>query len=121
MTTFDPIESEKPTTSQPLTKKQRILAAIGVFVAFVVGGALFYVGGLVIGIMAIASCHNLPNWTGYYLPIIWPAVMLVTSFIAPALILAKRRWYWVVAGLALALILSAATYILWFPLVMSVC
>lgn len=85
--------------------------------------ALFYVGGLAIGVMGTDGCgpDAIPDIVSFYLTVCWPAVMGISSIVPSTLFIMNIKFYWTLLALLLGIIISALWYIGWFFIVAHYC
>ncbi|MBC8484940.1 MAG: hypothetical protein ISS16_07645 [Ignavibacteria bacterium] len=104
-----------------LSLKSRLFIGIPAALVFIGISAMFYLGGLVIGIMGTDGCQSIPNWASVYLVTLWPAVMFVSSVIPPSMFIKNVKWIWVMIALFIGIMVSVLWYFGWFFILSVIC
>ena len=100
----------------------RLWVGIPLALIFLGVSAMFYMGGMVIGVMGTDACGNrLPESASLYLLVAWPAVMAISSITPPALFMINVKYYWTLISLFLGIVTSAFWYMGWFFIIAHYC
>ena len=85
--------------------------------------AMFYIGGLTIGVMGTDGCgpNAIPDIVSLYLTIAWPGVMGISSVVPPLLFMIDVKFLWTLLSLFLGITISAFWYVGWFFIVAHYC
>lgn len=105
----------------PGSLRGRLLVAVPLALLLIGAGAIFYLGGLVIGVMATDACGDIGDWKPLWLEVLWPGVMLVSALVPPALVIKNVRWSWILLSMFAGATVSIGCFILWFPIVAVGC
>jgi len=97
-----------------------LLIAVPLALLLIGAGAIFFLGGLVIGVMATDAC-GVGDLKALWLEVLWPSVMLVSALVPPALVIKNVRWRWILLSMCVGATVSIGCFILWFPIVVVGC
>lgn len=101
-----------------LTRKTRVLSALGISVLLILLYGLIFFFGFYIGVMGTDSCRGVEGYAIVYLALVWPGILLGTALLPGGLLLAKRSVLVIVIGGALAGLLGVLSY-LGYPLLLQ--
>lgn len=106
-----------------LSLQVRLWVGIPLMFVFLGISAVFYMGGLAIGVMGTDGCGGdaIPDVVSLYLTFVWPAVMGISSIVPSTLFIMNVKFYWTLLALFLGIVISALWYIGWFFIVAHYC
>jgi hypothetical protein len=106
-----------------LSLQIRLWISIPLIFIFLGISALFYIGGLAIGVMGTDGCGGdaIPDIVSLYLTIAWPAIMCISSVAPPVLFIMDVKFIWTLLSLFLGIVISSFWYVGWFFIVSYYC
>lgn len=104
-----------------MTKTKRRLLAAGIGIGLIFMGVLTFMGLLLPAVMGTDACSDLPDWTTYYLFILWPLTLLTGSIVPAWLVWVEKPWYWALIGFFVCAVINGLVFVGWFLILGQVC